>query len=139
MNIGLIIAIVIGVLVVAFAAVIFIFVLKKPGAKNEAKVEHTYTLAELKSLAEIKESEQSLEELVDIFLATQTLPSRRPSQLTQDVSSKLDFIGCLVLNPNINAKLIVKLTKALKAKYPAFKADIEAAEQIAIAKRRMRE
>lgn len=137
MNVGLIIGVVIVVLIVVFGLAIFIFVLKKPAKDEHHEAKKSYTLQELVKLGESESSPAKLEELINIFLKTQSLPVKAGS-LSKDAALKLEFVTALVLNNNTNAKLVVKLTKSLKTKYPAYKNDIEAAEQIAIAKRKMR-
>lgn len=139
MHAGIIIAIVIAALIICLGVAIFIFVLKKPSGTHKAHTtQHSYSLDQLISLAGKESNTKKIEELINIFVSTQTfVPKTNP--ISPDAKKKLSFIEALVLNKNINAKLVVKLSKDLKQKYPSYAKDIESTEQIAIAKRKMRE
>lgn len=145
MNHTLIIIAVACVLLFVLAIVIVIFL-------NSSKDHKVVSVAASKSLnvgqmtleqmlAKLSDPHLSIKDLHDLalhFINTQKLPSKSNS-LSPDAKHKLDFVTLFALHPNNNAKEITFLNKELIKHYPSYEREIDAYEQMGLAKRKMRQ
>lgn len=125
------------VVVLILGVVVFLSSGKKNSSSHQEK-------AKPKNLEEMineasKTSEKNLQELMLAFINTQKLPFRDGTKLSADAKKKLDFITAIASNPNATAKHISFLNRELVKRYGSYKKEIDAYEQMGVAKRNIRE
>ncbi|TKX28333.1 hypothetical protein CQA38_08155 [Campylobacter sp. MIT 12-5580] len=84
-------------------------------------------------------SSSELHELILIFINTQKLPFKSGKNLSSDAKKKLDFVTAIAMHESSTAKNISFLNRELSKRYSSYKKEIDAYEQMGLAKRKMRE
>lgn len=123
-----------------FILVLFIFILvlfraskkNEPALKERAKTLDDY-LEEALSL-----KGQALQELIESFISTHTLPFKQSEALSAEAKKKLEFVRNVALNPNATAKHISFLNRELAKRYGTYKTDIETYEKLGVEERKRR-
>ncbi|TWO24693.1 hypothetical protein [Campylobacter insulaenigrae] len=128
----LILAIVLGI-----AAIIFFNRNDKNTKQQNLKPNiSTSNIEDFISKANSAKNSQAIHELILQFLNSQKLNTNSKDKSTK---RKLDFVSAISANSNATPKNISFLNNELKKRYMSLKKEIDAYEQIGLAKRKMRE
>ncbi|EAI4441804.1 hypothetical protein IO384_000772 [Campylobacter lari] len=130
--IALVIIIILGILLILF----FMHKEKQPSKSNPAKTPKISNIEDFISKANNANNSQEIQALILQFLNSQKLGSNPKDSATK---RKLDFISAISANANATPKNISFLNNELKKRYKALKKEIDAYEQIGLAKRKMRQ
>lgn len=142
MNTTLVIVAIAFILLFVLAIILVLFTLSK--SKTSANVKHSGTKKALnleQMLARLNDPSlnlNALHELALAFINTQKLPFKGKA-LSADAKKKLDFVTLFALHQNTNAKEISFLNRELSKRYSSYKKEIDAYEQMGLAKRKMRQ
>ena len=79
-----------------------------------------------------------LKELIKLFVQTHKLGSKTSKQLDEKTKHKLEFIAALASNVNASVENISFLNKELKKISNSYKKEIDAYEQMGLARRKMK-
>ncbi|MCR6594762.1 hypothetical protein [Campylobacter insulaenigrae] len=96
----------------------------------------TSNIEDFISKANSAKNSQAIHELILQFLNSQKLNTNSKDKSTK---RKLDFVSAISANSNATPKNISFLNNELKKRYMSLKKEIDAYEQIGLAKRKMRE
>ncbi|AJC88039.1 hypothetical protein [Campylobacter insulaenigrae] len=96
----------------------------------------TSNIEDFISKANSAKNSQAIHELILQFLNSQKLNTNSKDKSTK---IKLDFVSAISANSNATPKNISFLNNELKKRYMSLKKEIDAYEQIGLAKRKMRE
>ncbi|HEC1746662.1 TPA: hypothetical protein R1699_001020 [Campylobacter lari] len=130
--VALVVVIILGVLLVLF----FTHKDKQPNKSNAAKAPKISNIEDFISKANGVKNSQEIQALILQFLNSQKFGSNPKDSATK---RKLDFISAISANANATPKNISFLNNELKKRYKALKKEIDAYEQIGLAKRKMRQ
>ncbi|EAK9994592.1 hypothetical protein [Campylobacter lari] len=130
--VALVVVIILGVLLVLF----FTHKDKQPNKSNAAKAPKISNIEDFISKANGAKNSQEIQALILQFLNSQKFGSNPKDSATK---RKLDFISAISANANATPKNISFLNNELKKRYKALKKEIDAYEQIGLAKRKMRQ
>ena len=142
MNTTLIVVAIAVILLFILAIILVIFTLSRSKTSSNLKpagVKKPLSLDQM--LAKLNDpslSLNSLHELALAFINTQKLPFKSKN-LSADAKKKLDFVTLFALHQNTNAKEISFLNRELSKRYSSYKKEIDAYEQMGLAKRKMRQ
>ncbi|MBK2001179.1 hypothetical protein ACD575_00625 [Campylobacter sp. LH-2024] len=84
-------------------------------------------------------SDSDLQELVKIYVATHKLGSKTSKELDEATKKKLEFVASLASNINASPQTVSFLNKELKKISASYKKEIDAYEQMGLAKRKIKE
>ncbi|EAI4298787.1 hypothetical protein A0U20_07290 [Campylobacter lari] len=130
--VALVIVIILGILLVLF----FTHKDKQPNKSNVTKAPKISNIEDFISKANGAKNSQEIQALILQFLNSQKFGSNPKDSATK---RKLDFISAISANANATPKNISFLNNELKKRYKALKKEIDAYEQIGLAKRKMRQ
>ncbi|AJD06624.1 hypothetical protein [Campylobacter lari] len=130
--VALVVVIILGVLLVLF----FTHKDKQPNKSNTTKAPKISNIEDFISKANGAKNSQEIQALILQFLNSQKFGSNPKDSATK---RKLDFISAISANANATPKNISFLNNELKKRYKALKKEIDAYEQIGLAKRKMRQ
>ncbi|MCV3431847.1 hypothetical protein L8W59_07835 [Campylobacter lari] len=130
--VALVVVIILGVLLVLF----FTHKDKQPNKSNATKAPKISNIEDFISKANGAKNSQEIQALILQFLNSQKFGSNPKDSVTK---RKLDFISAISANANATPKNISFLNNELKKRYKALKKEIDAYEQIGLAKRKMRQ
>lgn len=142
MNITLVIVAIAFILLFVLVIILVLFTLSK--SKTSASIRHSgikKALSLEQMLARLNDPSlnlSALHELALAFINTQKLPFKGKA-LSADAKKKLDFVTLFALHQNTNAKEISFLNRELSKRYSSYKKEIDAYEQMGLAKRKMRQ
>ena len=140
----LLIILALGVILLLFLGLIAYFIVKDD-AKNVKKVEEknpTFsTDLEQMIITASNESlsDNALKELATLFVKTHKLGTKNSETLDENTKKKLEFISAFSANAKASAKTISFLNKELKKISNSYKKEIDAYEQMGLAKRKIKE
>ncbi len=80
-----------------------------------------------------------LKELAKLYTQTHQLGSKTSKELDDTAKKKLEFVVALAANANASAQTVSFLNKELKKISPSYKKEIDAYEQMGLAKRKIKE
>ncbi|OCX43397.1 hypothetical protein A7X81_00330 [Campylobacter ornithocola] len=130
---ALVVIIILGILLVLF----FTHKEKNPKNINASKINANISnIEDFISKANTAKNSQEIQTLILQFLNSQKFGSNPKDSATK---RKLDFISAVSANANATPKNISFLNNELKKRYKALKKEIDAYEQIGLAKRKMRQ
>ncbi|AJC85034.1 hypothetical protein IMC75_00895 [Campylobacter peloridis] len=130
--IALIVFIVLGIIAV-------IFFTKKDKTKATSASKNSLKINNIEDFiakANSTKNSKDIQELILHFLNTQKIGNNPKDSATK---RKLDFVSAISANANSTPKNISFLNNELKKRYKGLKKEIDAYEQIGLAKRKMRE
>ncbi|AJD02165.1 membrane protein [Campylobacter lari] len=130
--IALVVVIILGILLVLF----FTHKDKQPNKTSTIKATQISNIEDFISKANGAKNSQEIQALILQFLNSQKFGSNPKDSATK---RKLDFISAISANANATPKNISFLNNELKKRYKALKKEIDAYEQIGLAKRKMRQ
>ncbi|MCV3377727.1 hypothetical protein [Campylobacter sp. IFREMER_LSEM_CL2194] len=130
--IALVIVIILGILLVLF----FTHKDKNTNKSNITKTPKIINIEDFISKANDAKNSQEIQALILQFLNSQKLGSNPKDSAAK---RKLDFISAISANANATPKNISFLNNELKKRYKTLKNEIDAYEQIGLAKRKMRQ
>ncbi|MBZ7939155.1 MULTISPECIES: hypothetical protein [Campylobacter] len=84
-------------------------------------------------------SDSDLQELVKLYVATHKLGSKTSKELDDSAKKKLEFVASLASNMNASPQTVSLLNKELKKISASYKKEIDAYEQMGLAKRKIKE
>ncbi|TKX33172.1 hypothetical protein [Campylobacter aviculae] len=84
-------------------------------------------------------TDSDLQELAKLYVATHKLGSKTSKELDDAVKKKLEFVSALASNMNASAQTVSFLNKELKKISGSYKKEIDAYEQMGLAKRKIKE
>lgn len=84
-------------------------------------------------------SEQELKELALLFVKTHKLGSKTSKDLSEDAKKKLEFVSAFASNNKSTPNLVSFLNRELKKISASYKKEIDAYEQMGLAKRKIKE
>lgn len=84
-------------------------------------------------------SNEDLKTLAQLFMSVHKLGSKKSKELDEATKKKLDFIAALSSNNNATPQTISFLNKELKKVSASYKKEIDAYEQMGLAKRKIKE
>ncbi|TKX29905.1 hypothetical protein [Campylobacter estrildidarum] len=84
-------------------------------------------------------SDSDLQELVKLYVATHKLGSKTSKELDNTTKKKLEFVSALASNMNASPQTVSLLNKELKKISASYKKEIDAYEQMGLAKRKIKE
>lgn len=126
------------VVVVVILGVMMFLSSSKKSDDDDKKPQKAKSLEELIREASSANA-KNLDLLIKAFLATQKFPFRDGTKISADAKKKLDFITAVASNSNATPKHISFLNRELNKKYGSYKKEIDAYEQMGVAKRNIRE
>lgn len=142
-------------LVAAIVALVLLFFLgfltllilsegKKPKKSNQAqKAKKTAINTDLDKMIESARSsnlsDSELRELAKVFIDTHKLGSKTSKELDEKTKRKLEFISAFASNANASVESMSFLNKELKKISNSYKKEIDAYEQMGLAKRKMKQ
>ncbi|TQR33708.1 hypothetical protein DMB92_02135 [Campylobacter sp. MIT 99-7217] len=143
MSIERIVILLVVLLAIGFAVAIFLTLKKQTQTSQDStkhKPEHkSLSLDDLISMAQTA-SDDKLHDLILTFVNTQKLGSRTNAKsISKDAKKKLDFVTAVSSNSHSEAKNIAFLNRELSKRYPSYKKEIDAYEQMGLAKRKIRQ
>ncbi|ENG0237942.1 hypothetical protein ABSA38_000051 [Campylobacter coli] len=89
--------------------------------------------------SDLKYSDRDLKELVKLFVQTHKLGSKTSKELDEKTKNKLEFVSALAANPKANPQTVSFLNQELKKISASYKKEIDAYEQMGLAKRKIKE
>lgn len=89
--------------------------------------------------SDLKYSDSDLKELAKLFVQTHKLGSKTSKELDEKTKNKLEFISALAANPKASPQTISFLNQELKKISASYKKEIDAYEQMGLAKRKIKE
>ncbi|HEB9307502.1 TPA: hypothetical protein RZK36_000298 [Campylobacter coli] len=89
--------------------------------------------------SDLKYSDSDLKELARLFVQTHKLGSKTSKELDEKTKNKLEFVSALAANPKASPQTISFLNQELKRISASYKKEIDAYEQIGLAKRKIKE
>lgn len=89
--------------------------------------------------SDLKYSDSDLKELARLFVQTHKLGSKTSKELDEKTKNKLEFVSALAANPKASPQTISFLNQELKKISASYKKEIDAYEQIGLAKRKIKE
>ncbi|TBR81581.1 hypothetical protein DU472_02480 [Campylobacter novaezeelandiae] len=84
-------------------------------------------------------SDEDLKALAQLFMSVHKLGSKKSKELDEATKKKLDFIAALSSNNSASPQTISFLNKELKKVSASYKKEIDAYEQMGLAKRKIKE
>ncbi|RKO64097.1 hypothetical protein CKA54_07180 [Campylobacter sp. P255] len=127
------------VVVIALGVILILFFTHKDKQPNKTNINKTPKISGIEdfiSKANAAKNSQEIQALILQFLNSQKLGSNPKDSATK---RKLDFISAISANANATPKNISFLNNELKKRYSVLKKEIDAYEQIGLAKRKMRQ
>ncbi|HEB7570640.1 TPA: hypothetical protein RZH71_001795 [Campylobacter coli] len=89
--------------------------------------------------SDLKYSDSDLKELAKLFVQTHKLGSKTSKELDEKTKNKLEFVSALAANPKASPQTISFLNQELKKISASYKKEIDAYEQMGLAKRKIKE
>ncbi|APA55963.1 hypothetical protein D9Y79_02080 [Campylobacter coli] len=89
--------------------------------------------------SDLKYSDRDLKELVKLFVQTHKLGSKTSKELDEKTKNKLEFVSALAANPKASPQTVSFLNQELKKISASYKKEIDAYEQMGLAKRKIKE
>ncbi|KGI55922.1 hypothetical protein [Campylobacter sp. MIT 97-5078] len=142
MNSGLLGFIIVFVMLIIVFVIVVLVMMNKKNLKTSTTASKTSPKAlnleqMLSNLSNPNLSSSELHELILIFINTQKLPFKSGENLSSDAKKKLDFVTTVAMHPNSTAKNISFLNRELAKRYSSYKKEIDAYEQMGLAKRKI--
>ncbi|MBF7046108.1 hypothetical protein IY974_05995 [Campylobacter volucris] len=139
MSIFVIVLILFLLIIVIFGVVALIYFNHKDKNSKQQDTKSSIKVSGIEDFitkANSAKNSQTIQELILQFLNSQKLTSNPKDSSTK---RKLDFVSAISANANATPKNISFLNNELKKRYSSLKKEIDAYEQIGLAKRKMRE
>ncbi|TXE89271.1 hypothetical protein FPD38_00825 [Campylobacter volucris] len=139
MSIFAIVLILILLIILIFGIVVLIYFNHKNKNSKRQDTKSSIRISGIEDFiakANSAKNSQTIQELILQFLNSQKLTSNPKDSNTK---RKLDFVSAISANANATPKNISFLNNELKKRYSSLKKEIDAYEQIGLAKRKMRE
>lgn len=112
----------------------------KAPAQNSKKYNFSTDLDKMISAAsDIKLDDKALKELAKLYTQTHKLGTKSGKDMDETSKKKLEFVSALASNVNASPQTISFLNKELKKLSSSFKKEIDAYEQMGLAKRKIKE
>ncbi|EGK8254816.1 hypothetical protein IO478_000299 [Campylobacter coli] len=89
--------------------------------------------------SDLKYSDSDLKELARLYIKTHKLGSKTSKDLDEKTKNKLEFISALAANPKASPQTVSFLNQELKKRSASYKKEIDAYEQMGLAKRKIKE
>ncbi|EAK8022968.1 hypothetical protein E7P89_04405 [Campylobacter coli] len=89
--------------------------------------------------SDLKYSDSDLKELAKLFVQTHKLGSKTSKELDEKTKNKLEFVSALAANPKASPQTVSFLNQELKKISASYKKEIDAYEQMGLAKRKIKE
>ncbi|EOS9925522.1 hypothetical protein ACNKPF_000603 [Campylobacter coli] len=114
---------------------------KQKNTKNTAKARKFYNDLNkmIAAASDLKYSDRDLKELVKLFVQTHKLGSKISKELDEKTKNKLEFVSALAANPKASPQTVSFLNQELKKISASYKKEIDAYEQMGLAKRKIKE
>lgn len=135
-----------GVLLLIFVLMTFLILGGKEKAPKRAKNEvhpkkkiSTDLDVMIAKAEDLSLSDKDLKELAAFFVATHKLGSKTSKDLDDKTKKKLEFVSSFASNANASAASVSFLNKELKKLSNSYKKEIDAYEQMGLAKRKLKE
>ncbi|EAH7072129.1 hypothetical protein KJK44_000507 [Campylobacter upsaliensis] len=145
-HITLIVLCAAGVLLLIFALISFLILGGRE--KTSKKIEKAVVFKKkfstdlevmIVKAADTSLSDSELKELATLFIATHKLGSKTSKDLDEATKKKLEFVSSFASNANASATNVSFLNRELKKLSNSYKKEIDAYEQMGLAKRKIKE
>lgn len=141
---------IVALFLLAFLAVVAYLILSdgkkashKEASKPHSQPKSTGFSTELDKMIEAAKdtnlSDNELKELAKLFAQTHKLGSKTSKQLDEKTKHKLEFVSALASNANASVQTMSFLNRELKKISNSYKKEIDAYEQMGLAKRKMKQ
>ncbi|MBS4240664.1 hypothetical protein CVU5213_02785 [Campylobacter vulpis] len=145
-HIALIVLCAAGVLLFIFALMTFLILggkEKTPKKAEEAVVSKKKFSTDLEKMiakaADTSLNDSDLKKLATLFIATHKLGSKTSKDLDEATKKKLEFVSSFASNASASATNVSFLNRELKKLSNSYKKEIDAYEQMGLAKRKIKE
>ena len=136
------IILVVALFLLSFLAVVAYLIHKTSHSKPQTQIKNKKFSTDLDKMIESAKNTRldnnELKELIKLFVQTHKLGSKTSKQLDEKTKHKLEFIAALASNVNASVENISFLNKELKKISNSYKKEIDAYEQMGLARRKMK-
>lgn len=134
-----------AIFLLAILAIIVFLIMsenKKSKAQVSKKISKNPPITDLESMIKKAKdenlSDEELKELAKLFVATHKLGSKTKKELSKEVKDKLEFVCAFAANSKSSAVSISFLNSELKKLSASYAKEIDAYEQMGLAKRKLK-
>ncbi|MBK1991328.1 hypothetical protein JG676_01730 [Campylobacter sp. 2018MI35] len=113
--------------------------IKNDNSNKKTKIFNTDLDKMITTAKDTSLTDQELKNLAQLFISTHKLGSKQSKELDETTKKKLEFITALSSNDNASPQTISFLNKELKKISASYKKEIDAYEQMGLAKRKIKE